>query len=168
MSGTRGPAGAREPVGSAADEAARLADALQAWWARRDHDGTEQHDEQRADHSDEHGDEQRDEHADEHADEHGHEPGEPSACRYCPLCRGISVAQSLRPEVVQHLLSAAESLAAALRELARDDEPGRPHPGPASARTSSPRTVPIPVDDGADGADHADHDADQDEPQEAH
>src|SRR3954453_18903043 len=46
-------------------------------------------------------------------------------CRYCPLCRVISMARSTSPEVRQHLFSAATSLvqaaAAALATQVPDD-----------------------------------------------
>lgn len=139
MSGRAGADGAREPLGTASEEAARLADALQAWWSRRDDDD--------GDHRPPEG------HRPGHAGE-GSEPEHPAGtCRYCPLCRGLAVAQSLRPEVVQHLLSAAESFAAALRELAAEAGPGRPDPGPERAARPHPRTVRIPVDDGDGGLD---------------
>lgn len=126
VTGPGGVNGAREPVGTAGEEAARLADALTTWWARRDT-------------------------ADAEGGEGGESqpPGEPhgASCRHCPLCRGLAVAQSLRPEVVHHLLSAAESVVAALRELASDDGPARPEPDRGPPDTRRARTVRIPVDE---------------------
>ncbi|HEX3003770.1 MAG TPA: hypothetical protein VHO27_06140 [Angustibacter sp.] len=147
MSAPAGSAG-REPLGSAAEEAARLAEAVHAWWDGR---------------------------AGEDASDPAHEPAaadEPSTsttCRYCPLCRGVAAVHAVRPEVLAHLVTAAESLAAALRELARDAEPdARPHADRASGRPRRPRSVRIPVDDG-ERADASGAASRQDvEPQEGH
>lgn len=85
---------AHEGLGSAADEAARLADVLGGWFASAtrvaaaDHNG---HD--------------------------GHVGHDPVTCTACPVCRGIAAVRSINPEVVEHLSAAAGSLLAALREL---------------------------------------------------
>jgi hypothetical protein len=157
VSGRGGADGAREPLGTASEEATRLADALQAWWTRRDDDRDADRD---ADRDDDRGDD-RDHDRDDESRPEAHRPGHDAGaadhpagtCRYCPLCRGLAVAQSLRPEVVQHLLDAAESVAAAFRELAAETGPGRPDPGPDRAERPHPRTVRIPVDDGDGGVD---------------
>jgi hypothetical protein len=93
---------AREPVGSVAEEAARLLGALQdaagAWTAS--------------------------------ASEHGpHET--PTACRVCPLCQAIAAVQHVRPETVQHLADAAASLAAALSDVLAGARQAPPDPGTA-------------------------------------
>ncbi|MGN6299709.1 MAG: hypothetical protein ACTHN8_01285, partial [Angustibacter sp.] len=136
-------AAGREPLGSAAEEAARLAETVHAWWTGRSTADAP--------------------HPPEAAPAAEGEPSSSGACRYCPLCRGVAAVHALRPEVLTHLVAAAESVAAALRELARDaggagEEAGaqsggaadgaRPHtdrpPGGAGRR----RSVRIPVDDG--------------------
>ena len=76
------------PIGSAAEEAARLFAALQDW-ARQAGDGVGGLGEHIA-------------------------TGAPE-CSLCPVCRTISVLRSLSPEAYQHLADAADSLAAALR-----------------------------------------------------
>lgn len=86
------------PGASAAEEAARLFEALQAW-ARRAAPGAE-------------------------AD--GAEPvvGGSSTCRLCPWCQLLSGLRQTRPEVFGHLVDAGDSLLAAVRLLiaAHEDE----------------------------------------------
>jgi hypothetical protein len=88
-----------EPVGSLAEEAAKLVSALSAiqpGW----HPG--------ADNSDD-SDDSRD----------AHDAHDPLAaeCRYCPLCALARGARSMTPEVREHLASAAGSLLLAARSL---------------------------------------------------
>jgi hypothetical protein len=73
------------PVGSAAEEAAKLFAAAEEWVRTR---------------------------AGTHLD--GMATGAPE-CSFCPLCQGISAVRSVRPETVEHLLDAAASFVAALR-----------------------------------------------------
>ncbi len=85
---------AGEPVGSVAEEAAKLVGAMSDWarehgtpaWA--DSLGALTHD------------------VDEHL-------ANGEDCRYCPLCRGIQVVRSASPEVREHLAGAISSLAQA-------------------------------------------------------
>lgn len=92
-----------EKVGSAAEEAAKLAAALQDF-ARRTtgkHIAT----------------------------------GSPE-CRLCPVCQLISFVREANPAVVEHLVNATESLAAALRAAASGFEAG-PRPGPPSGPSAA-------------------------------
>ena len=73
------------PVGSAAEEAARLLAAAEEWV--RNHTGG-------------------------HLD--GLATGAPE-CTVCPLCQGIAAVRGVRPETVEHLLDAAASFVAALK-----------------------------------------------------
>ena len=73
------------PVGSAAEEAARLFSAAEEWMRTR---------------------------AAGHLD--GLATGAPE-CTVCPVCQGISALRQVRPETVEHLLDAAASFVAALR-----------------------------------------------------
>jgi hypothetical protein len=85
-----------EPVGSLAEEAARLIAALQGWaqdQRPRDEGGG-------ADHAESH---------EEHHDPLSIE------CRYCPLCALARVAKATTPEVRDHLSNAALSLALAVK-----------------------------------------------------
>ena len=108
---------AREPVGSAREEAARLLDAVSTWAAGalgppgstsvRGH---------------------------AHADGAGgaSAPAGGAQCRVCPVCSAISAVRGLRPEVVEHLLDAGGSLLAALRAgLELPDAPAPERPGEA-------------------------------------
>ncbi|WP_426560836.1 hypothetical protein ACPPVT_12895 [Angustibacter sp. McL0619] len=124
-------AGDREQVGSAADEAARLVDALQGWWREREPE--------------------RDPDPNREATTAAHEPS--SSCRYCPLCRLMSTAQSRRPELMHHLLVTAESVVGLLRELSRPDEAETATPDPAAQQGAGVRTVSIPVEPDDEPAD---------------
>lgn len=74
-----------QPVGSAAEEAARLFQAAEEWVRTR---------------------------TGGHLD--GLATGAPE-CTVCPLCQGIAAVRGVRPETVEHLLDAAASFVAALR-----------------------------------------------------
>jgi hypothetical protein len=73
------------PVGSAAEEAARLFAAAEDWLRTR---------------------------TGGHLD--GLATGAPE-CSVCPLCQGIAAVKQVRPETVEHLLDATASFVAALR-----------------------------------------------------
>ena len=47
-------------------------------------------------------------------------------CRYCPVCRAIAVSRTSGPDVVRHVMSAGESLYAAVREAVAGFERTRP------------------------------------------
>jgi len=51
-------------------------------------------------------------------------PSDGAECRICPICQGLRVLRSTRPEVFEHLSDAAASVAAALRELLGDSVSG--------------------------------------------
>jgi len=74
-----------QPIGSAAEEAARLFQAAEEWVRTR---------------------------TGGHLD--GLATGAPE-CTVCPLCQGIAAVRGVRPETVEHLLDAAASFVAALR-----------------------------------------------------
>lgn len=84
------------PVGSAAEEAARLFAAAEEWVRTR---------------------------AGGHLD--GLATGA-AACTMCPLCQGISAVRQVRPETVEHLLDAAASFVAALRTTVGGQAPPDP------------------------------------------
>jgi hypothetical protein len=82
--------------------------------------------------------------------------GTPSSCRLCPLCRGIALLRSVRPETVDLLADLAVAVAASLRDVAARSR--------ASDSTSSARSTSgdppgaervsvqnIPVDDEREG-----------------
>jgi len=94
-----------DPVGSLAEEAAKLIAAVQGWTH-----------------------EMRDRDSDDHA--HDHDPDELSLeCRYCPVCNVARLAKAATPEVRDHLASAGLSLALAFKEL-MDNVAPRPEPTP--------------------------------------
>ena len=70
-----------------------------------------------------------------------------SVCKICPLCRGLSLLRSVRPETVDLLADLATSVAGTLRDMAmwsRGSEPASP------ARASSaapPEADRVPVQD---------------------
>lgn len=81
-----------------------------------------------------------------------------SACRICPLCRGISVLRSVRPETVDLLADLAMSVAASLRDVAMwsrtADPSSQGRAGSASAASAEADRAPvqdIPVDDEGEG-----------------
>lgn len=47
-------------------------------------------------------------------------------CRYCPVCRAIAASRTSGPDVVSHVMSAGESLYAAVREAVAGFERTRP------------------------------------------
>jgi hypothetical protein len=88
----------------------------------------------------------------------GAEPGHtsaddiPSSCQLCPLCRGIGLLRSVRPETVDLLADLAMSVAAGLRDFAlwsRASEPSSSAtPGPGGSPDPDRAPVQdIPVDD---------------------
>ena len=76
----------RPPVGSAAEEAARLFAAVEEWARSRSGLLDDQH----------------------------LATGAPE-CSTCPVCQGVAALRQVRPETVEHLLDAAASVVAALR-----------------------------------------------------
>ena len=90
--------------------------------------------------------------------EHHGTPGEdtPSTCRICPLCRGIALLRSVRPETVDLLADFAMSVAGTLRDVAvwsRTSDPASSARS-TSAGASAPARAPvqhIPVDDESEG-----------------
>jgi hypothetical protein len=89
-----------EPVGSVGEEAAKLFSALQDWAAESGFSAV-----------------------------HEHIATDSEECRYCPVCRAISLVRQTSPEVKAHLASAAGSLlqaAAGLMETHVPQERKRP------------------------------------------
>lgn len=78
----------------------------------------------------------------------------PSTCNICPLCKGIALLRSVRPETVDMLADLALSVAAGLRDVAarsrasdssaRSSSHGAPDPGRDSVQD-------IPVDEESEG-----------------
>lgn len=80
----------------------------------------------------------------------------PATCRICPVCRGIALLRSIRPETVDLLADLAVAMAAGLRDVATRSRASAPEsPGasrPAGRPEGSRATVQdIPVDDESEG-----------------
>ena len=84
----------QHPVGSAADEAARLFAAVEDW--ARSRSGLLDAE---------------------------HPAGTGSTCGVCPVCSGIALLREVKPETVEHLLDAAASVVAALRSAVTTPAP---------------------------------------------
>jgi len=139
----------RPPVGSVAEEAARLLDALGGWAGGRGYaggpapEGPPPSDEPRE------GSTQR-------CPTCGARDGAGQAvvCQLCPVCQGIGLLRSVRPETVDRLADLAGALAATLRDVAAQRRAGsqaRPDAGPAGGDRST-RVHDIPVRDEEDTA----------------
>jgi hypothetical protein len=82
--------------------------------------------------------------------------GPPSNCTFCPLCRGIGLLRSVRPETVDLLADLAMSVAASLREVALwsrasdTRSPAAPTSGGSADADRAP-VQDIPVDDESEG-----------------
>jgi hypothetical protein len=106
----------REPVGTLAEEAARLLAAVHVWAGDSGPDsapdpGAPGDDASAANGGPDHHEDQSHDH------EHEHESVE---CHWCPLCRLVRAARSTTPEVRDHLSQAAISLALAVKGLLDD------------------------------------------------
>jgi hypothetical protein len=100
--------GPDDEVGTAADEAAKLLDAVAGW--AREHGGGAGWAEAVG------------------AWAHGfdeHLAADAEECRWCPLCRAVRVLRSASPEVRQHLTAALGSLAQAATAMLATPPPGR-------------------------------------------
>jgi hypothetical protein len=86
----------------------------------------------------------------------GESDGGPVACRLCPLCQGIALLRSVRPETVDRLADLASSVAGTLRDMAAQSRASgqtsdaRPASGKASGGGRAP-VQDIHVDDDDEG-----------------
>jgi hypothetical protein len=138
----------RPPVGSVAEEAARLLDALGGWAGARGYAATagERAEEPPGERADEPPGERTEEPLPgeraeeplpgERAEEQPDEPaatasrcshcgaqngtGQAVVCQLCPLCQGIGLLRAVRPETVDRLADLAGAIAATLRDLAAE------------------------------------------------
>jgi len=157
---------AAPPVGSVAEEAARLVEAFAAWSgtraaadrARADDDGPE--DEPYADRPRE-GDHAGDARGEDAADGTGEGRqcptcgaqagvGKAASCGVCPVCQGIAWLRTVRPETLDRLADLAGALTDTLREVAREAARGRPQGGTAGGAHhpgASVQDIPVADDD---------------------
>lgn len=79
--------------------------------------------------------------------EHHGTPGEdtPSTCRICPLCRGIALLRSVRPETVDLLADFAMSVAGTLRDVAVWSRTSDPASSARSTSAGAPAPARAPV-----------------------
>lgn len=82
--------------------------------------------------------------------------GTSSSCRLCPLCRGIALLRSVRPETVDLLADLAVSVAASLRDVAARSRASDPTSSARSTSGDPPgaervSVQNIPVDDESEG-----------------
>jgi hypothetical protein len=113
----------RPAVGSVAEEAARLLDALGGWAS-----STQAGYAAKAAHEPAAPDEDRpDDRSGRHGGRHGSRcescgaengVGQAVTCQLCPVCQGIGLLRSVRPETVDRLADLAGALAATLRDIA--------------------------------------------------
>ncbi|WP_406830427.1 hypothetical protein ABEG17_15720 [Pedococcus sp. KACC 23699] len=167
------------PVGSVAQEAARLLDALGGWASTSGYGAGRGEDRPRqaapgGDDPEGAGPEGADpegagpeasvppdettSHAAGHCDQCGaaNAAGQAVVCQWCPVCQGIGVLRSVRPETVDRLADLAGALAATLREAAAHarSTAGNP-PGTQAqndARARGPRVQDITIEDEDQGS----------------
>lgn len=155
-----GPEQAAPPVGSVAEEAARLVEAFAAWsgtHAAADR-AREDDDEPYAGHArpgDPGGSDQGPD-APEGTGEGQQCPtcgaqagvGRAASCGVCPVCQGIAWLRTLRPETLDRLADLAGALTDTLREVAREAARGRPQGGTTGGAHHAGASVQdIPVED---------------------
>ena len=68
----------------------------------------------------------------------GESGGTPVACKLCPLCQGIALLRSIRPETVDRLADLASAMAESLRDIATQSRAS----GPASDSSAQPGMHP--------------------------
>jgi hypothetical protein len=84
--------------------------------------------------------------------------GEALACRLCPVCQGIALLRTVRPETVERLADVAAALSGALRDIAADrfgQPPPAPHPPPPRGQRVQDIVVGDEDDDDDQGAPRA-------------
>jgi len=80
--------------------------------------------------------------------------GTPVACKLCPLCQGIALLRSVRPETVDRLADFASAVAATLRDMATQSRSSGRGSGSGSGPgmpSDGPMVQDIRVDDGDEG-----------------
>jgi hypothetical protein len=80
----------------------------------------------------------------------GRQPDDtPATCRLCPMCRGVSLLRSVRPETVDLLADLAVAIASSLRDVATRARAADPasQARPGSGAPDRATVQDIPVDD---------------------
>jgi hypothetical protein len=138
-------------VGSVAEEAARLVDALGGWAATARHAASARHTDDVADDpaegvsEDLPGDDAPANTCPTCGADSG--VGQAISCQVCPVCQGIALLRSVRPETVDRLADLAGALAATLRDIAaqRRDAGAATDPEARRPRRSRARVEDIEV-----------------------
>ncbi|HET8981113.1 MAG TPA: hypothetical protein VFN47_00365 [Pedococcus sp.] len=150
-----------EPVGTVAEETARLVEALGDWARSASAGEAAQPEESAPDQAARPGEGSAAE--DQAGTRHtpgcercggtGPAAGEAIACQLCPVCQGIALLRAVRPETVERLADLAGALSGVLRDLAAEraeraeragqGAPARPQPPPRRGQ----RVQDISVDD---------------------
>jgi len=73
--------------------------------------------------------------------------GQAVACQLCPVCQGIGLLRSVRPETVDRLADLAGALAATLRDIAGQRRTDAGTASPRRSQSPSSRVQDIAVDD---------------------
>jgi hypothetical protein len=129
-------ASAGERLGTVAEETARLAEALGGWTGWPVQGSAPGADQSRyAARPGEDGPAEEAERCGQCRDGAG--PASFDSCALCPICHGISLLRSLRPDLVERLADVATAAAAALRDLAAEASP-RAEPAAGPSRTTGP------------------------------
>ena len=89
---------AEEPVGTVADEAAKLFAALHTWAG--EHTAGERS-----------------------TGEPGEPAGQPDECRWCPICQLVRYAKATSPDVRDHLTQAGLSIVLAIKAVLEESDP---------------------------------------------
>jgi hypothetical protein len=144
----------RQPVGSVAEEAARLLDALGGWAATAAYAGGAgtRHTPDPAEGTTAPGEEGHPRaHPAGHCDRCGAADGMGQAvvCRLCPVCQGIGLLRAVRPETVDRLADLAGAVAATLRDLADQRRHDAAPDAPSARGSGRARVEDITVEDEA-------------------
>jgi hypothetical protein len=159
--------GTSRPGLDVGEEVTRLAEVLQGWWTSTTAGGPTRGESSTGESGT----------AEPTTDEAGEQSGPAphtgpagTSCRVCPLCRAMDLARAVRPELLQQVAAAAETVAVLLREAAGGvrDAPAAEHPPSPDDDTAAPPApdpfrpgTPIVVTDGSDPTTH-DHPTTQD------
>jgi hypothetical protein len=76
--------------------------------------------------------------------------GQAVTCQLCPVCQGIGLLRSVRPETVDRLADLAGALAATLRDIAgqrRADAGGAPRKPPSQPSRGRVQDIPVADED---------------------
>ncbi len=73
----------------------------------------------------------------------GESGGTPVACKLCPLCQGIALLRTIRPETVDRLADLASAMAESLRDMATQSRASGPAPDASAQPGMRPNGVTV-------------------------